>query len=163
MSKIEVTEKLVMKLQELQKKISLMESCTGGGIANEITNICGASGVFEFCAVTYSNDYKIKMGVNCNVIDKYGVYSMETAREMSIAISEFTGSDYGIGVTGKLNCLDIGNRGGLNNMVYAGIYDRVSNIFTGSCIEVSSEDRVENKNKVIYSVLEKLDNILQKS
>lgn len=46
-----------------------MESCTGGGVANAITNIEGSSRVFMFGAVTYSNEYKIKMGVNRNIIE----------------------------------------------------------------------------------------------
>ena len=42
--------------------ISTMESCTGGGVSNAITNIEGSSSIFKFGAVTYSNEYKIKMG-----------------------------------------------------------------------------------------------------
>ena len=58
-----------------------MESCTGGGMANAITNIAGSSDVLKFSAVTYSNEFKIKMGVNKSTIDKFSVYSMEVARE----------------------------------------------------------------------------------
>lgn len=83
--------------------ISTMESCTGGGVSNAITNIEGSSSIFKFGAVTYSNEYKIKMGVNSDIIDEYSVYSMETANEMSKKISDFTISDYGIGITGKIN------------------------------------------------------------
>ena len=64
-------EEVVKKLIEEKKTISTMESCTGGGLANAITNIPGASKAFMFGAVTYSNEYKIKMGVNKNVIDEY--------------------------------------------------------------------------------------------
>ena len=66
-----------------------MESCTGGGVANAITNCEGASEILKFSAVTYSNEYKIKMGVSSEVIDKYTVYSMETADEMSKNITKF--------------------------------------------------------------------------
>lgn len=41
-----------------------MESCTGGALVNAITNIPGASEVLKFSAVTYSNEYKIKLGVD---------------------------------------------------------------------------------------------------
>ena len=54
--------------------ISTMESCTGGYIASSITNISGSSLVFKFGAVTYSNEYKIKMGVDEGIINKYSVY-----------------------------------------------------------------------------------------
>ena len=76
-------KKLVEELIKNKKTISTMESCTGGGVANAITNIEGASEVLKFSAVTYSNEYKIKMGVSSDVIDEYSVYSMETAHEMS--------------------------------------------------------------------------------
>ena len=100
---------LVLKLIDREKTISSMESCTGGGFANEITNIEGASDILKFSAVTYSNEYKIKMGVNSDIIDEYSVYSMETADEMSKKISDFTISDYGIGITGKINRIDNNN------------------------------------------------------
>ena len=98
----EKLEKIVNILKDNGKTISTMESCTGGALANAITNVSGASNVLNFSAITYSNDFKIKMGVKSEVIDKYTVYSKETAREMARAISEFTSSNYGVGVTGKL-------------------------------------------------------------
>ena len=74
-----IFKKVVEKLTENKETIATMESCTGGGVANAITNIEGASSVLKFSAVTYSNEYKIKMGVSSEVIDKYSVYSQETA------------------------------------------------------------------------------------
>lgn len=87
---------VIKLLTEKNKTISTMESCTGGGIANAITNIEGSSEVFKFGAVTYSNEYKIKMGVSSNIIDKYTVYSTETSNEMSKNISNYTNSNYGL-------------------------------------------------------------------
>lgn len=52
MKKIKTMKSLVKYLIENNKKISTMESCTGGEIASTITNIEGASNVFEFSAVT---------------------------------------------------------------------------------------------------------------
>ena len=82
----EVVELLIKE----KKTISTMESCTGGGVVNEITSVEGASEILKFSAVTYSNEFKIKMGVSKEVIDEYSVYSMNTACEMSKSISEFT-------------------------------------------------------------------------
>ena len=107
-----------------RKTISTMESCTGGAIANAITNIPGASEVFMYSAVTYSNDYKVKMGVSASTIDKYTVYSEEVAKEMSKVISNYTNSNYGVGVTGKLNRADINNPYGQDNLVYISVYDK---------------------------------------
>ena len=120
-------KRIVDKLIEMNKTISTMESCTGGGVVNKITNIPGASEVLKFSAVTYSNEYKIKMGVSSEVIEKYSVYSIECAREMSKNISMFSKSNYGVGITGKLNRIDKFNNYGSDDLVYISIYDRDNN------------------------------------
>jgi len=78
--------------------IGVMESCTGGAIANAITNIPGASDVFKEGKVTYCDEAKIKAGVDGKIIKKYGVYSVETAEEMARKID----GEVGVGVTGNL-------------------------------------------------------------
>ncbi len=143
---------VILRLAERNKTISVMESCTGGGLCNEITNIEGASQVFKFGAVTYCNEYKVKLGVSRYTIEKFGVYSAETAREMSKAISEFAGADYGIGVTGKLNCKDTENPEGRNNAVYISLCDGAGSRFYGLCIRVNSHERKKNKAKVIEQI-----------
>ena len=85
-------EEIVKILTEQNKNVSTMESCTGGVLANAITNIPGASEILKFCAVTYSNEFKIKMDIPKEIIDEYSVYSMATAIEMSKKISQFTSS-----------------------------------------------------------------------
>ena len=122
-------KELIELLTISKKTISTMESCTGGGVVNSITYIEGASEVLKFSAVTYSNEYKIKMGVSKTVIDRYSVYSIETAMEMSKTISNYANSDYGVGITGKLNRIDINNLYGKDNVVYISIYDRNNNKF----------------------------------
>ena len=67
---------VVSKLIEKGFTISTMESCTGGGVCNEITNVPGASSVLLFSAITYSNSFKIKMGVDSGIIDKYSTEYM---------------------------------------------------------------------------------------
>ena len=117
-------KEIVERLEELNKTISTMESCTGGGVANAITNVEGASAVLKFSAVTYCNEYKIKMGVDKDIIDKYTVYSMETADEMSKNISNFANSNYGVGITGQINMVDPNNKTGEDDKIYISIYDR---------------------------------------
>ena len=153
-------KQIVDKLKEKNKTISTMESCTGGGIANAITNIAGVSEAFKYGAVTYSNEYKIKMGVSSDIIDKYSVYSIETAREMSKNISSFSNSDYGVGITGKLNYIDKNNKYGLDNGVYISIYDRENNLYYDYDIMVTSDKRVKNKEMVINFVKDRLLEIL---
>lgn len=151
---------IVKLLIKNNKTISIMESCTGGGVANAITNIEGSSEVFKFGAVTYSNEYKIKMGVSKDIIDKYSVYSMETANEMSKNISLFTNSNYGIGITGKLNRIDKYNPRGKDNIVYISIYDNDNDKYYNSIVEATCIGRRENKELIINKIIIMMENIL---
>lgn len=154
-------KEVIELLTKKHKKISTMESCTGGGVANAITNIEGASNVLEFSAVTYSNEYKIKMGVDKDIIEKYSVYSLETAKEMSKKISDYTNANYGIGITGKMNKEDINNPYGENNKIFISIYDRDNNKYYNKEIIASQKTRKENKELVINEIIYILNNILK--
>ena len=144
-----------------RKTISTMESCTGGAIANAITNIPGASEVFMYSAVTYSNDYKVKMGVSASTIDKYTVYSEEVAKEMSKVISNYTNSNYGVGVTGKLNRADINNPYGQDNLVYISVYDKNNDTYHTSTVTCTKYNRPKNKELVIEKVVSIMNNIIK--
>ena len=151
---------LVKRLIEKQKTISTMESCTGGALANEITNIEGASDIFKFSAVTYSNLFKIKMGVSKDVIDKCSVYSMEVACEMSRNISKFTNSNYGVGITGKFGNVDKANLYGDDYTVFISIYDKDNNKFYNDKVKAIKQNRKENKMLVIKKVNDMLLKII---
>ena len=151
---------IIKLLKEKNKTISTMESCTGGGIANAITNIEGASEILKFSAVTYSNEFKIKMGVDEKIIEKYTVYSIETANEMSKNIAIFTNSSYGVGITGQLNRYDPYNKTNENNIVYISIYDKESNSFINKKIKVNEKSRRDNKEIIINEVIDILKNLL---
>lgn len=151
---------IIKKLQLHKKTISTMESCTGGGVANAITNVDGSSEVFKFGAVTYSNEYKIKMGVSKNIIEKYTVYSQETADEMSKNITDFANSNYGIGITGQLNRVDPNNPSNESNIVYISIYDRDNNKYYREKVIVNEKERTINKDQVIKKIIKILEEIL---
>ena len=151
---------VVKKLKENSKTISTMESCTGGDLVNFITNVEGSSEILKFSAVTYSNEYKIKMGVDSNIIDKYTVYSMETANAMSKAICSFTNSSYGVGITGKLNKQDDSNPYGSNNIVYVSVYDKEKNHNYTMTIEDLTGDRELMKKQIIDKIVILLKNIV---
>ena len=153
-------EEVVKRLINKNKTISTMESCTGGGVANAITNVEGASEILKFSAVTYSNEFKIKMGVNKDIIDKYSVYSMETAIEMSKNISLFTNSDYGIGITGKLNKIDKANPYGEDNVIYVSIYIKENNEYNNFSLKAIKKTRKENKELIIKEIENKLLEII---
>lgn len=155
-------KKIVNILKDSGKTISTMESCTGGAIVNAITNIPGASDVLNFSAITYSNDFKVKMGVDRNIIDKYTVYSKETANDMAKAISDFTLSDYGIGITGKLGKRDPKNEYGDDNQVFMCIYDRDANKYIDFDMFVDKGNRREDKKDILEEVVNKFLNYLEK-
>ena len=137
--------KLVKKLINNKKTISTMESCTGGALASSITNVEGASEILKFSAITYSNQFKIKMGVSKDIIDKYSVYSIETAKEMSYNISKFTNSNYGVGITGKFGKIDKENLAGDDYTVFISIYDKDNNKFYNGTLKAVKHCRKENK------------------
>ena len=91
--------KVIIKiLKERHWTIGVMESCTGGAMANCITNIPGSSDVFREGKVTYCDESKIKSGVNKGIIEKYGVASKEVAENMAKIIE----GEIGVGITGNL-------------------------------------------------------------
>ena len=154
-------KQIIEILTKKNKTIATMESCTGGSLVNAITNIEGASEILKFSAVTYSNEFKIKMGVNSKIIDEYSVYSLQTAQEMALNISKFANSNYGVGITGKLNRIDKYNLHGENNLVYVSVYDKDNNIYHNMEIKVTKITRQENKEKVIKEISHELLTILK--
>lgn len=91
-------------LRELIRRkahLATAESCTGGHIANRITNIPGASAAFEAGFVTYSNAAKTRfLGVLESTLREYGAVSEPTAREMAAGARERTHADFALAVTG---------------------------------------------------------------
>lgn len=151
-------KKVVLELIKRGETIATMESCTGGGVASAITNIEGTSEILKYSAVTYSNQYKIKMGVDADVINEYSVYSMETAHEMALNISKFANSDFGVGITGKLNRADENNNYGKDNEVFVSIYYKEK--YYDMKISVDKKTRKQNKEVVIDKIIESLGEIL---
>ncbi len=83
------------------KTISIAESCTGGKLADRITNISGSSKYFERGVVSYSNNSKIELlGVQPYLIDSYGAVSKEVAIAMAEGIRIKSKTDIGIAITG---------------------------------------------------------------
>jgi PncC family amidohydrolase len=102
--KIEVlVEKLIKKLKKRKLFLGVMESCSGGGLANAITNVPGASEIFKGGIVAYSTELKIKFGVPKKLIKKFSVYSSEVALEMARQIRKKLNVDIGVGITGTIS------------------------------------------------------------
>ena len=151
----EICQEIVKSLKQRNKTIAFMESCTGGFLANEITNISGVSDVLKVSAVTYSNEYKMKFGVDKNIIDTYTVYSKETAQEMAKKIAEFANSDIGVGITGEL-----GNTINKEPKVYYSMYLADENKYINKIITVNSKQRNNMKEEVAINVFKDILNII---
>lgn len=89
--------------------ITTMESCTAGQLASLITDTEGSSAVLKGAFVTYCNEAKIMQGVSEKVLNKYSVYSGQTAKEMAKACKKAYSADIGIGVTGSFGNIDPAN------------------------------------------------------
>ena len=92
---------LVRLLTKKKLKISFAESCTGGQLTSTITSISGASKIFNLGLVTYSNQAKIKiLGVNKNIIKKYGAVSYECCYAMVDNLSKISKANINVSITG---------------------------------------------------------------
>ena len=156
-------QKIKKILETLKKRhwcIGIMESCTGGAMANCITNIPGASDVFGIGKVTYSIKAKIEAGVSEEIIKKFGVYSVEVAEEMARKIN----GDIGVGVTGNMNdpaevfvAVRIGSA--KQNKI---VSEKVSFAWASEYLDMKAkiEDRKAKKMKVVEKVVKMIiDNL----
>jgi nicotinamide-nucleotide amidase len=81
--------------------LGVAESCTGGLVAQRLTDIPGSSKYFLHGVVAYSNAAKIKsLSVEPELLQKHGAVSAEVAEAMAKGVRELAGSDFGISITG---------------------------------------------------------------
>lgn len=97
----ELAGQLGRSLKAKGKKVATAESCTGGWIAQAITEVPGSSAWFDRGFVTYSNAAKVRMlGVKQETLEKYGAVSAETAMEMAQGALANSDADCACAVTG---------------------------------------------------------------
>jgi nicotinamide-nucleotide amidase len=88
-------------LKERGETLATAESCTGGMVANLITNVAGCSAYFMGGVVAYSNEVKInQLGVRKDTLDAHGAVSEQTAMEMAEGVRKRMNTTYGIATTG---------------------------------------------------------------
>jgi nicotinamide-nucleotide amidase len=94
-------EVIVRLLTKRNQTLAVAESCTGGLLANRITNVPGASSVFLAGYVCYANQAKINMlNVDLQLIAKHGAVSEPVARAFANQARAYAGSDYALATTG---------------------------------------------------------------
>lgn len=138
-----IEEAVVAMLKEHHLKVATAESCTGGLIAKRITDVPGASEVFECGIISYANEIKHKvLGVSEDDLNKYGAVSEPVAKQMAQGALKVSGADIAVSVTGiagpdsDSTCKPVG-------LVYIGLADK-ENVWVRE-IRTSRRDRSYNR------------------
>ena len=96
-----LAEVIFRELRSLNKTLAVAESCTGGLLSSQFTEIAGISKVFHGGAVCYHNDAKVQLvEVPESMLEQHGAVSEEVAIAMATGACEKFGADYGLSVTG---------------------------------------------------------------
>lgn len=94
---VRVVEYMITK----SRTLSAAESCTGGMISERLTSVPGASRVYKGGVCSYHTEIKQKvLGVSPETLERFTVYSAQTASEMSAGVMKLMDTDCAIGVTG---------------------------------------------------------------
>lgn len=92
---------LGQRLLDRGATLALAESCTGGLMAKQLTDVPGSSGFFLFSAVTYANAAKTAvLGVAEKTLRQQGAVHEATAREMAAGALRVGGADFALSTTG---------------------------------------------------------------
>ena len=98
---VDVVEALIQELSKHQATLAVAESCTGGLVAQRLTDYAGVSQVFRGGVVCYSNESKTELvGVPAELIRDHGAVSSEVAEALALGIRQRMGASMGIGITG---------------------------------------------------------------
>lgn len=90
-----------MLLRAQEATLALAESCTGGLVANLLTDVPGSSDYFLFSAVTYANAAKAGiLDVKAETLERYGAVSEQTAGEMALGVKKAVEATYGLATSG---------------------------------------------------------------
>tara|TARA_B110000971_G_C19956750_1_gene476016 strand:- start:86 stop:556 length:471 start_codon:yes stop_codon:yes gene_type:complete len=114
-------EQIINLLKSKKMSLAIAESCSGGMLAQVITSVSGASKVFKFGIVTYSNQSKIEyLKVPLNIVKRYGAVSKQCCHSMVGNLSKISNAKVNIAITGIA-----GPKGGTKlkpvGLVYIGI------------------------------------------
>jgi len=98
---INLTQTLGVKFLKQNIILTTVESCTGGLLAAQLTNIPGSSTWFDRGFITYSNQSKVDcVKVKEVTINKYGAVSQQTANEMALGAIKNSQGNLGLSITG---------------------------------------------------------------
>ncbi|UCF50788.1 MAG: CinA family protein [Thermoplasmatales archaeon] len=149
----EILKKISIILKENNLKIAVAESCSGGLISHNFTNISGSSEYFDRGIVSYSNNAKLELlDISENILERYGAVSEQVAIAMAKGIRKKSNVDIGIATTGIA-----GPTGGTEEKPVGLVYIAIST--TNNTIVKKYQfpgDRLENKESTCRAALEML-------
>ena len=138
-----IEEAVVEKLKEKKLTVAAAESCTGGLVAKRITDIAGASEIFECGIVSYSNRIKHDvLGVSSDDLEKYGAVSETVAKQMAVGALKVSGADVAVSVTGIAGP-GSDSSGKPVGLIYIGLADK-NNVWVRE-LKTSRKDRSYNR------------------
>jgi len=148
-------EVLVNYLREAGVTLATAESCTGGAIADSITDVAGSSDVFLGGYVAYSNECKSRMlGLDPELIRKHGAVSAEVVEGMARGALDKTGASHALAVTGIA-----GPGGGTPEKPVGTVWLALASMCDDKTIvwkENFPTDRITFKQMVVQSALDRL-------
>ena len=96
-----LVEQLAERFLKASKKLVTVESCTGGGLAENLTQLSGSSLWYECGFVTYSNQSKRDLlAVPVDTLEEFGAVSEETALAMAKGALDMSSADFSVSITG---------------------------------------------------------------
>ena len=98
---LELAARVGQKLRAAERRLVTAESCTGGWVAQVLTDIPGSSQWFECGYVTYSNAAKMRdLAVAASTLESFGAVSEQTVREMAEGALRVAGVNVALAVSG---------------------------------------------------------------
>jgi len=151
-------EQIVKLLKSRKITLSVAESCTGGMLAQTITSVNGASKVFKFGIIVYSNYSKIKyLKVPLKIIKKYGSVSKECCSYLVNNLSKITKNKLSISITGIA-----GPKGGSKvkpvGLVYIGIKKQKKTVIKKFLFKSKKRDKI--RRDAVKKSLELIENFI---
>lgn len=156
---ITLAEKAVEILKLKNKTLALAESCTGGWVSKLITDVSGASAVYQGGVCSYSNQVKIKvLGVKEETLNSFGAVSEQVAIQMAEGVKKALESDIGIGITGIAGPLS-DNTAKPVGLIYVAIADESKTICTELRNNFTENIRLQNRMSAAETALTLLGDI----
>lgn len=156
---INLAEKAVENLKLKNKTLALAESCTGGWVSKLITDVSGASAVYQGGVCSYSNQVKMAiLGVKEETLLSLGAVSEQVAIQMAEGVKNALKSDVGIGITGIAGPLS-DNTAKPVGLIYVAIADESKTICTELRNNFTENIRLQNRMSAAKTALTLLGDI----